>query len=105
MAGTIAGWDLAGDGPADEMDTSRRKPGVEAAVWGAFRAYHHDFATNPDTAMVERGRLFSETQGIDSMVALGGGSSMDCAKGINFVLTNGGSMITRVDGESSRNRD
>ena len=30
--------------------------------------------------------------GIDSIVALGGGSSLDCAKGINFVLTNGGTM-------------
>src|SRR6185369_12939585 len=30
--------------------------------------------------------------GIDSIVAIGGGSSLDCAKGINFVLTNGGSM-------------
>jgi len=29
---------------------------------------------------------------VDSIVALGGGSSLDCAKGINFVLTNGGSM-------------
>src|SRR6185295_11365641 len=29
---------------------------------------------------------------IDSIVALGGGSSLDCAKGINFVLTNGGTM-------------
>jgi len=52
----------------------------------------HDFATNPDTAMVERGMLFTATQSIDSMVALGGGSSMDCAKGINFLLTNGGRM-------------
>jgi len=52
----------------------------------------HDFASNPDTSMVERGRSFAATQGIDSIVALGGGSSMDCAKGINFVLTNGGSM-------------
>jgi alcohol dehydrogenase len=52
----------------------------------------HDFATNPDTSMVERGRSFAVTQGIDSIVALGGGSSMDCAKGINFVLTNGGRM-------------
>ena len=52
----------------------------------------HDFAANPDTAMVERGRLFAVAQGIDSLVALGGGSSMDCAKGINFVLTNGGRM-------------
>jgi alcohol dehydrogenase len=52
----------------------------------------HDFAANPDTAMVERGRLFAAAQGIDSIVALGGGSSMDCAKGINFLLTNGGRM-------------
>ena len=52
----------------------------------------HDFAANPDTAMVERGRLFAASQGIDSIVALGGGSSMDCAKGINFLLTNGGRM-------------
>jgi alcohol dehydrogenase len=29
---------------------------------------------------------------VDSLVALGGGSSLDCAKGINFVLTNGGTM-------------
>jgi alcohol dehydrogenase len=52
----------------------------------------HAFAANPDTAMVERGKLFAATQGIDSIVALGGGSSMDCAKGINFLLTNGGRM-------------
>src|SRR5262249_36558812 len=29
---------------------------------------------------------------VNSIVALGGGSSLDCAKGINFTLTNGGSM-------------
>src|SRR6185295_2773144 len=27
---------------------------------------------------------------VDSIIGLGGGSSLDCAKGINFVLTNGG---------------
>src|SRR5262249_23950994 len=27
---------------------------------------------------------------VDSIIGLGGGSSMDCAKAINFVLTNGG---------------
>src|SRR5205085_1357776 len=30
--------------------------------------------------------------GIDLIVSVGGGSSMDCAKGINFLLTNGGRM-------------
>src|SRR5262249_35277792 len=29
---------------------------------------------------------------IDFLVAVGGGSSMDCAKGVNFLLTNGGAM-------------
>ena len=52
----------------------------------------HDFEANPDTAMVEAGRAFAEHLAVDSIVALGGGSSMDCAKGINFLLTNGGRM-------------
>ncbi|MEQ1909064.1 MAG: iron-containing alcohol dehydrogenase [Vicinamibacterales bacterium] len=52
----------------------------------------HDFDANPDTAMVERGRLVASGAAIDSMIALGGGSSLDCAKGINFVHTNGGNV-------------
>jgi alcohol dehydrogenase len=42
--------------------------------------------------MVDAGRTFAADQAIDSLVGLGGGSSMDCAKAINFVLTNGGSI-------------
>jgi alcohol dehydrogenase len=52
----------------------------------------HDFDSNPDTAMVEAGRRQAEAEGVDSLVGLGGGSSMDCAKGINFVLSGGGEM-------------
>jgi len=52
----------------------------------------HDFDANPDTRMVDAGRAFAKPHLIDSIIGLGGGSSMDCAKGINFVLTNGGSM-------------
>jgi alcohol dehydrogenase len=52
----------------------------------------HDFGENPDTRMVEAGRAFAEFAEVDSIISLGGGSSMDCAKGINFVLTGGGEM-------------
>ena len=53
---------------------------------------YHDFGENPDSVMIEAGVRFAEPLHVDSIVALGGGSSLDCAKGINFVLTNGGSM-------------
>jgi len=52
----------------------------------------HDFDANPDSRMVEAGRAVAASCGADSIVAIGGGSSLDCAKGINFVLTNGGTM-------------
>jgi alcohol dehydrogenase class IV len=61
------------------------KAGIEASVFD-------DFGANPDTNMVEAGRTVAVEHRIDGLVALGGGSSLDCAKGINFVLTNGGSM-------------
>ncbi len=52
----------------------------------------HDFTVNPDTQVIEAGRAFAAPLNIDSIIGLGGGSSMDTAKGINFVLTNGGTM-------------
>ncbi len=52
----------------------------------------HGFEVNPDTQMIEAGRAFAANFNIDSIIGLGGGSSLDCAKGINFLLTNGGRM-------------
>lgn len=72
--------------------------GYVAAAIGALEAAgievvpFHDFGQNPDSAMVEAGRVFCARLEIDSMIGLGGGSSLDCAKGINFLLTNGGRM-------------
>ena len=59
---------------------------------GLSVATFHDFGPNPDSDMVEAGRRAAADAGVDLIVGLGGGSSLDCAKGINFVLTNGGSM-------------
>mgnify|MGYP003345185312 CR=1 FL=1 len=38
------------------------------------------------------GVAFARQYQIEVIVAVGGGSSMDCAKGVNFILTNGGQM-------------
>ncbi len=51
-----------------------------------------DVHPNPTTEDVDRGLAFARERKIDVIVGLGGGSSMDCAKGINFLLTNGGRM-------------
>ena len=51
-----------------------------------------DVHNNPTTLDVERGLAIAKANQIDLIVGLGGGSSMDCAKGINFLLSNGGKM-------------
>jgi alcohol dehydrogenase class IV len=50
----------------------------------------HDFTADPDSATIEVGRSFALPLNVDSIIGLGGGSSLDCAKAINFLLTNGG---------------
>ena len=50
-------------------------------------------AENPTTRHVEDGVRFAKDQGgINLLIGLGGGSAMDCAKGINLILTNSGRM-------------
>jgi hypothetical protein len=47
---------------------------------------------NPTTADVDRCVAIARECGADLLIGLGGGSSMDTAKGCNFILTNGGRM-------------
>ena len=48
---------------------------------------------NPTSRHVADGVQFAKDQGeLDLLIGLGGGSAMDCTKGINFILTNGGQM-------------
>jgi alcohol dehydrogenase len=53
-------------------------------------ASFHDFAENPTSEMVEAGVRKAAEVKPDLLVGLGGGSSMDCCKGINFVYSCGG---------------
>lgn len=72
-------------GYVDEATKLLNEAGVDVFHFGGF-------GENPDTEMVEAGHQFAEPLKPDSIIALGGGSSMDCAKGIGFVLAGGGTM-------------
>jgi alcohol dehydrogenase len=81
----VADHGMVASGHVDEAVGPLQRAGVQV-----FR--FHDFEVNPDTRMIEAGTAFVSPLQIDSIIGLGGGSSMDCAKGINFLLTNGGRM-------------
>ena len=52
-----------------------------------------DVEPNPTTKHVEEAVKYAKAYApIDTIMGLGGGSAMDCAKGTNFLLTNGGKM-------------
>jgi alcohol dehydrogenase len=59
---------------------------------GIVTAVFDQFGENPTTAQVEAGTAVAREFRPDLLVGLGGGSSMDCAKGINFLVSCGGRM-------------
>ena len=67
--------------------------GVESLQQAGIETHVFDgVSENPTTANVERGYALARDWRPDLIIGLGGGSSMDCAKGINFLYTNGGRM-------------
>jgi len=64
---------------------SLRAAGLETELYSEVQE-------NPTTECVERGLAYAQRFHPDFIVGLGGGSSMDTAKGINFLISNGGQM-------------
>ena len=78
---------------AGVIDAGHTQAGLEAlAAAGCETTVFSDFTENPTTTQVEAGTAFARAFQPDLIVGLGGGSSMDCAKGINFLLCCGGRM-------------
>lgn len=72
-------------GYVDRATASIRAQGLHVTIFD-------DVRENPTTADVDRGLAVARMRSIDFIVALGGGSVMDCAKGINLLVTNGGKI-------------
>jgi alcohol dehydrogenase len=70
---------------------------VERAVRALYKAglpvrVFDEVGENPTTIHVGKGVIAAKPFEPDLIIGLGGGSAMDCGKGINFILTNGGRM-------------
>ena len=63
---------------------------IEAS--GLKAVCYHDVELEPSCSSVDRAAAAAKAAGIDGIVGLGGGSSMDTAKGVSILLSNGGKM-------------
>ena len=73
---------------AGHVDRSRElleKADIAVTIYDGVRE-------NPGEEDIERCRVFAAGLAVDCIVGLGGGSSMDTAKGCNFLLADGGRM-------------
>ena len=71
---------------AGHVDKARESLKAAGLHVGVFNEVHE----NPTTEDVEACAACAREHGADMLIGLGGGSSMDAAKGTNFILTNGG---------------
>jgi alcohol dehydrogenase len=72
-------------GHEDRAIESLNEAGLSATIFD-------DVHPNPTTEDVDRCLAVAREANVNLIIGLGGGSSMDCAKGANFLLTNGGRM-------------
>lgn len=90
--------EIGGERPLIVTDAGIRAAGhVERALKylkdaGIQASVFDQVSENPTNACIVACREFAERAKVDSFIGLGGGSSMDTAKGCNFLLTNGGEM-------------
>lgn len=76
---------LVAAGHVEHALRALRSESLEVAVFDGVRE-------NPTTADVDACLVVARESGADFLVGFGGGSSLDTAKGCNFLLTNGGRM-------------
>lgn len=69
----------------DKVDSSLRAAGLDTVLYDKVQQ-------NPLTTTAEEGAAFAKANGCDVVVAIGGGSIMDCAKAIAFLCMNDGDI-------------
>ena len=83
-------------GHVDRAVESLERAGLNVTVFDGV-------CENPTTEHVMAGVEVAQARSIDFIVVLGGGSAMDCAKGINLIVTNGG-LVADYQGVNKASR-
>jgi choline dehydrogenase len=73
-------------GILDEALPPLRRAGIDPVVFDGVRA-------NPDVALVDEAARHYGSEGCDGLIGIGGGSSLDTAKGAGVVAVHGGSIL------------
>ncbi|NLT74055.1 MAG: iron-containing alcohol dehydrogenase [Chloroflexi bacterium] len=73
-------------GLVDGVIASLASAGISAEIYDGV-------GTNPETTMVDEALALLKASGAGGVVAVGGGSPMDTAKGVAFLATNGGRLL------------
>src|SRR5262249_8680063 len=76
---------IAGSGILERATALLDKAGI---AWSVFK----DTVSDPTTNVIETGVQILRDGNFDSLVAIGGGSSIDTAKGMSVLFANGGRM-------------
>lgn len=76
------------------MELKRVKDLIENIINKGFLcAIFNEIEPNPSSRSVEKGAKIAKEFGVDSVIAIGGGSAIDVAKGIALCATNEGSVL------------
>lgn len=78
-------------GYAAKIEESLKKAGIEPA------AVFSDIPQDSDLEVVEKGYALTVEKGADSLIAVGGGSTIDTAKGIGIMMAMGGRLPEGVN--------
>jgi len=93
----VASMGSYGEGQGKIVTDVLVKDGIQSIVFAGA-------GPNPTDTMVMEGVRLYKDQSCDFLVAIGGGSAMDCAKGIGLIVSNGGT-IDQYEGLNKATKD
>lgn len=82
-------------GLVDKVTGALDKEKMEYLIWS-------DVVPNPRDTDIEKGADFAKANGIDYLIAIGGGSAMDTAKAVGALMTNGGKCQDWYEGNLTK---